>query len=88
MQAWPFQRGTTVRSAKVSMSPTAQASVGARVATPSSSLDCAPGFGLATLDHFLPFQCSVSVLYVRSGSAHSALGASAWARRPGDPLMR
>jgi hypothetical protein len=60
----PFQRSTSVRGVMpLFANPTAKQLVVLVHATPKRSLFAAPaGFGLATIDHAEPFQCSMSVL--------------------------
>ena len=62
----PFQCRTIVVDISVDASgvsdPAAQTSVAETAVTPKRRLDTVLGSGLATLDHFLPFQCMISVL--------------------------
>ena len=61
--------------------PTAQASPGETAATPRRSFRPEPTFALATTDHLVPFQCSVSVRSadpaIWNPTAHASLPASA-----------
>jgi len=64
----PFQCRTSEVDGSVDTSgvcdPAAQTSVADTAVTPYRKLNTVPGSGLATVDHFLPFQCTIRVLKV------------------------
>src|SRR5260370_12422504 len=67
----PFQCSISVSSVTESADPTAQTSLAELtvIALSCDGLSAGPGFGLATILHRVPFQCSISVLLGRLGNS-------------------
>lgn len=66
----PFQRKVSVA---VPVYPTAQAFVADGALIPARMFMFLAGCGLATMDHFVPFQCSISGRVTGLAPAHSAV---------------